>query len=106
MLDENWKSVLFILLAFDLGPTLGQHHRESQKLVENIGPTLGLVVITPRFVNNKSFISLVEKQRANVGPTSRFANKKDFDWSFYQHLTNVGPTLIFTYKYAYTKRND
>ena len=70
VLDENWKSVFFILLAFDLGPTLGQHHRElrrSQKLVENIGPTLGLVVITPRFANKKVLFRWLRNNAPTLG---------------------------------------
>ena len=108
-------------------PSLGQHHRrwkleigsfyfvgfktygqrwdniencaDHKSWLNNIGSTLGPCCTNTKItlLIKKSFISLVEKHRANVGTTSRFANKRDFDWLFYEHWTNVGSTLIFTY---------
>ena len=46
VLDENWKSVPFLLALQRIGPKLGQHKQlcRSQKLVEqhraNVGPLL------------------------------------------------------------------
>ena len=92
VLDENWKSVLFILLAFDLGPTLGQHHNElrrSQKLVENIGPTLGLVVITPRFANKKVLFRWLRNNAPTLGQHPDLLIKR----ILIGRLINIWPTL-------------
>ena len=92
VLDENWKSVPFILMALQFRAVLWaniENCADHKSLLNNIGQDL---------LSKQRFISLDEHHRANVGPTSRFAKIKRI---LIVYFINIGPTLIFTYMYAY-----